>query len=350
MSNGWRFVVVAGISLVLLGGLQITGRTDDQPAKPRHLAAAGDSADASESPAPVKHTLVFKFHPDQILRYEVSNVTEITTHVKENTETVRNSSTTRRHYRVAKVDEKTGDANLELSIDWVRMVAVFENPDRKKTEPIEFQSDDPEKHPKQFQEVLDTVGKPRATIRFSPSGKPLEVVAGLPVKPPGAGNQPSPRPAAPPANDATPESYLLQLPEQPVTVGATWKDRYDVVVKDTENNRSRITIQRICTLAEVKDGRALIEFRTVILTPINNPAIAGQLIQREIAGKAVFDVARGLIVSQRRGRQRPSLARSGRRARCMPGASIAKNWSVKKSPPTAKATTERRRNNARQPL
>jgi len=274
--------------------------SDDQPATPSAPQAKPDTAETAPIPKPVKHTLVFKFQPNQILRYEVSNDTEITTHVKENTETVRNSSTARRHYKVTKVDEKTGDAHLELSIDWVRMTASFDNPDRKKTEPIEFQSDDPEKHPKQFQEVLDTIGKPRATIRFSPAGKPLEVLNKVPGKP-AAGNQSAPGPAPLPAHDTTPESYLLQLPEQPVAIGETWKDRFDVVVKDSDNNRSRITIQRSYTLTEVDEDRALIEFRTTILTPMRNPSIEGQLIQREIAGKAVFDIARGLIVSREAG-------------------------------------------------
>lgn len=299
MSKGWRFVVIAGVSLVLAGRLRTTAWSDDQPG-PTASQATPDTAETAPRPKTVKHTLVFKFQPNQILRYEVSNDTEITTHVKENTETVRNSSTARRHYKVVKVDEKTGDANLELSIDWVRMVASFDNPDRKKTEPIEFQSDDPEKHPKQFQEVLDTVGKPRATIRFSPAGKPLEVITKVPGKP-AAGNQLAPGPAPLPAHDTTPESYLLQLPEQPVAIGETWKDRFDVLVRDDEKNLVRITIQRSYTLTEVNEGRARIDFRTTILTPLRNPSIEGQLIQREIAGKAVFDMARGLIVSREAG-------------------------------------------------
>jgi len=301
MFSGWRFVVVASVSLVFASQAGQTARGEDPPAKSPAPPVAGAPATDVESAAPVKHVLTFKFQPHQILRYEVANESEITTHVKGETETVKNSSRARRHYRVTAVDEQSGEANLELSIDWVHMLASFENPSRPKTEPIEFQSDDPDKHPKQFQHVLETVGKPQATIRFSPAGKPLEIVDSLPVKPPTAANQAGKGPAAPPIHDTTPESYLLPLPEKPVSIGEIWKDRFDVVLRDNDKNLSRITIQRSYKLADVKEGRALIEFRTVVLTPVEKPAIAGQLIQREIAGKAVFDIARGLMVSREAG-------------------------------------------------
>src|SRR5262249_41261804 len=141
-------------------------------------------------------------------------------------------------------------------------------------------------------------GKSRAVIRCSPAGKPLEVVEARPAKPPAAGNQLAQGPAASPIHDTTPESYLLPLPDNPVSIGEIWKERFDIVVRDSDKNLVRITIQRSYKLAEVNEDQAVIEFRTTVLTPVKNPSIAGQLIQREIAGKAVFDMARGLLVSR----------------------------------------------------
>ena len=107
MFSGWRFVVVASVSLVFACHAGQTARAEDPPAQSPAPAAAG----AAESTAPVKHVLTFKFQPNQILRYEVANESEITTHVKGETETVKNSSRARRHYRVTKVDEQSGEAN-----------------------------------------------------------------------------------------------------------------------------------------------------------------------------------------------------------------------------------------------
>jgi hypothetical protein len=272
---------------------------EDTPAK--SPATPGEAAPAEEPPAAEKHTLAYKFQPGQVMRFEVSHETEITTHVKDETETVRNSSTARRHFNVKAVDEKTGEAELELSIDWVHMLASFENPNRPKTTPVEFQSDDPDKHPEQFNYILATVGKPRATIRFSPSGIPLKVLRGAVPPSPKSSQQLASGPTAPPLTDATPETYFVPLPEKPVAVGESWNERLDIVLQDNDKNRQKVTIQGKYTLAEVAGRQATIELRTAVLTPIQNPAIEGQLIQREISGKVVFDLDRGAVVSRELG-------------------------------------------------
>jgi hypothetical protein len=300
MLNVRRRVVVAGVLVALIGGARCAARAEDLPTKPVDGPAA-NAAPAEDDPAPVKHRLAFKFQPQQIVRYEVFNESEITTHVNEGTETVRNISKARRHYRVKALDEKTGNADLELSIDWVHMLASFENPNRAKTEPVEFQSDDPEKQPKQFQDVAESIRKPRGIIQFSPSGKPLEIVDGVPVKQPNAANQLGQAPGAPPIHDTAPESFLIWLPEQPVAIGESWKERFDIVLRDGDKNLFKVTIQRKFTLADVTEGRARIDFGTVVLTPIPNASVEGQLIQRQITGNVVFDIERGLILSREAG-------------------------------------------------
>jgi hypothetical protein len=302
MLHGWRFpVVLAVVSVMARGAMpERNARADETPPKPATPAATGEPAAAAESPAPEKHRLAYKFLPNQVMHYEVFNETEITTTVKDETETVRNTSESKRHYTVKAVDENTGDGDLELFIDWVHMVASFVNPARARTAPVEFQSDDPEKHPDQFKDILAMVGTPRATIRFSPAGNVIKVLKGAAAPPPAA-KQSSPPPAGPPATDASPESYFLPLPEDPVAVGTTWKDRIDVRLRDDQRNLHKITIQQNYRLAEVKGKQATIELRTVVLTPVDNPAIAGQLIQREVSGSLVFDLERGLVISRETG-------------------------------------------------
>jgi hypothetical protein len=278
-------------------GPRVAAWAEEKAAPPQFDAIAA----ASETPAAEKYKLAYKFQPNQVAHYEVSQETEIITHAKEETETARNSSKAKRHFKLVAVDEKTGEGDLELSIDWVHMLASFDNPARTKSQPVEFQSDDPEKHPKQFLDILEIIGKPRAVIRFSPAGKAVKVVRGALPPPPAAANQLAEGPAAPPAPDGSPESFFLPLPEHPVAVGEAWKDRFDVLVRDDKKNLEKITIQKSYKLSEIRAGQAIIDFRTTILTPVNNPAIAGQLIQRELSGKVVFDIERGLIVSRESG-------------------------------------------------
>jgi hypothetical protein len=313
MSRGWRVFVIVGVYLALAGRLRGPERealAQEAPAKSPQATAddpatADDAAPAEATPAPEKYNLVYKFQPNQVVRYEVSSESEIKTQVKNDSETVRNSSRSKRHYAVKAANENgsTGGAtgDLELSIDWVHMVASFESPERGNSAPVEFQSDDPQKHPPQFEKVLATVGKPTAIIRFSDKGKPIKVLKGAIPAPPPAAPQLAKGPAAPPVADPTPESYFLPFPDEPVSVGETWKDRFDILLVDNDKRRIKITIQRNYRLVAVKDGRATIELRTAVLTPVQDPAIAGQLIQREITGNLVFDLERGIVLSRETG-------------------------------------------------
>jgi hypothetical protein len=55
---------------------------------------------------------------------------------------------------------------------------------------------------------------------------------------------------------------------------------------------------RTYKLAAVNGNDATIEFRTSILTPIEDPALSAQLIQRETSGKLTFDLSAGLITGR----------------------------------------------------
>ncbi len=219
-------------------------------------------------------TLRYKFTVGQSVHYEVTSEGEITTQVAEASETTKNKSQSRKHFRVVSVTPE-GDGDLELVIDWVRLEAQFGD-----EKPVVYQSDDENLRPPQFKGVDAVVGKAQATIRFSSLGKLIKK-AGSDTKPE-AGSNPV-------------ESYLIPLPEQPVAEGETWKERFEVEVLTQDKLPLRVAMLRSFKLAKVADGKATIDFRTSILTPIEDPALSAQLIQRETAGQVVFDIASGTI-------------------------------------------------------
>lgn len=283
------------VTLLLVSPLTL--RADDSAPEKKETPAAVETAPAGEQPLP-KVLLKFKYKPGQVVRYEVQTESEITTLFNGAKEIAKNKSHTRRNYKVGQVTPE-GQGDLQLTIDWVHMLASF-NTDNAVSPPIEFQSDDPAKHPKQFQAIRELVGKPTATIRFDTSGRPVKIAAAAarpnvaPAVVKGA-NLPV-NPLAAPLADASPESYLVPLPDDPVSPGNTWKERFEVVARDSENLPMRILLQRTYKFAEIRDGIASIEFRTNILTPNLPPGIQAQLIQREIMGRILFDIERGLIV------------------------------------------------------
>src|SRR5713226_1762033 len=88
MSYGWRLLLLVGVCVVVARGPRVAVWAEEKSAPPRSDAAAA----ASEAPAAEKYKLAYKFQPNQVAHYEVSQETEIITHVKEETETARNSS------------------------------------------------------------------------------------------------------------------------------------------------------------------------------------------------------------------------------------------------------------------
>lgn len=300
MSITWRslsriaFCILSGCLMSLLP-LESRGADAQAPASTK-AADAPASADKepgkkNDAEKPQKHVLRFKFKADQTVRYEITSKMEMKTIFNGLTEQVRNSSDVRKAYKVTSVNGE-GEGSLEMVIEWTRMIAEFDD-GVAVTKRSEFQSDDPMKRPAQFLPIYAKIGRPQALIRFNALGRPLE------VKPLLVDREDSKTPlAALGSADAPYESYLVPLPEDPVAVGDTWKESFQGVARDAAGLPMRIAMQRVYKLNEVKDGQAQIGFRTVILTPIQDPAVQAQILQRETAGQIVFDVEQGQIVSR----------------------------------------------------
>lgn len=281
-------------AVVLLAGLCGVIVAREQPAATGDQAPpAVPPADADSPPAPKSYELRYKFNLGQVDRYEVRYDMEMDSTYKGATEKVYNESQTHRSYKVTQIGED-GAAALELSIDWVRMKALFDNGENPKNppKPIEFQSDDPKKRPTKFQHIMASIGRPTATIRFNPQGKAVEVVA---VQ---NGQEQRTAEGQPAGIFTSHENYLIPLPEKPVTIDGTWSEEFHIICRDKTQDLKRVTFKRTYRLESVADGLATIAFSTSILSSITDQTIRGQLIYRETAGKVRFDLERGRMVSR----------------------------------------------------
>lgn len=245
-------------------------------------AEPAPSADAQ------KYQLEFKFQGGQRVSYEITHDSKISSLQGTKKEVAHNRTQTWRSYRVLETDE-SGVGSLEMQLDVVKMSAAFENEDGPQGSPIEFDSSDPSKsdNPK-FQHVLDSVGRPQSLLKIAPTGKPLEARR---LGVPDSGD-----PAA--AEKPRADNFLMLLPAEPVAVGDTWKEPFEVAARNESSLSVRIRMQTVYRLVAVEDNIAKITYRTVVLTPVEQPTIAAQLIQREVEGTIQFDIARGLILSR----------------------------------------------------
>ena len=62
--------------------------------------------------------------------------------------------------------------------------------------------------------------------------------------------------------------------------------------------RHRIKLKKVYSLQKVENHRATISWKTIRLTPVTDPRLLAQLIQRISTGEIVFDIQRGVVVSK----------------------------------------------------
>jgi hypothetical protein len=229
------------------------------------------------------YQLAYKFTPGQFARYEVVQKMTVISTYPQAAETMSNESTTTKHFRVVAA-EADGAAQLEPIIDRVQMAIVFNGTERR-----EFDSElNPNPGP-EFAAMAGNIGKAQARVHMTPNGEMTKV---------------TPLPGAPQAlatlaaqNDSK-LNFLIPLPKEAVGIGAVWRDRYQTPVVVGQGLTQPVTMQRQFELTKIEGSLATIAFKTSVITPLENPQIEAQLLQRKPAGTIEFDLDRGQIVSQ----------------------------------------------------
>lgn len=253
----------------------------DAPTPPDKTAATPVSGTKpAETTGPV--LLRYKYDVNQVTYYDVLHTMRITTQKNQSSETAQNESHAVKHYRVVAV-EPDGSALLELVIDRVRMSAQFGEND-----PVTFDSEKSEVCPPQFEKVRESVGKPLARVKVTPTGELVNVVRTAVPNAPAAGETPD--------NDPS-NNFLVPLPKNPLKVGESWSDQIEVKVTVAKGLTRNVAILRRYDLKSVSGNVATIDTVSTVVTPVKDPAINGQLIQRTPSGTIVFDMEAGRIVS-----------------------------------------------------
>ncbi|NLX97540.1 MAG: hypothetical protein GXY83_15335 [Rhodopirellula sp.] len=247
-------------ALLALGGLCLSATADE----------------AKDSPAGEKFTLRYQFHPGETLRWEVVHRAKIRTTVSGTTQTAETVSSSVKVWRVSEVDE-TGKATFEHLVDSVDMSQKLTG-----RAEVRYNSLADKEPPAGFEQVAASLGVPLSVITMDNRGTIIE----------------RRRQQATAATSESDGQMTIPLPEEPVAVGDTWSLPYDIDVPLPNGTIKKVKTQQKYSLAKVTDGIAEIEVATQILTPIHDPAIEAQLIQRESHGTVKFDTKAGRVLSQ----------------------------------------------------
>jgi hypothetical protein len=244
-------------------------------------------ADSKEG-SPVEdetYQLSFKFAPNQFVHYNVIHKMTVTTRKGQLKRVDVNETKSRKHYRVVYVDEQ-GNGTLETVIERVQMTLRFDEDD------VKFWDSKFNRNPTgPFKHVARTIGKPQSRIKAACNGKTISITQ--------VNSKPS-RSASKDGKQTLGNNVLITLPEGPVKIGETWRERYNLSVLIDGKLPIPIQMLRQYTLKSVERNLATISVSTSVLTPVRDPGISARLAlqQAKSIGTILFDFERGMMISR----------------------------------------------------
>ncbi len=275
---------------------------------PPAIIAGKETADAAAPSAMQKWTLRYQFRPEEKFRYETHQTMTLDARVGENRKVDVSELKQRRVFTVISADE-SGDAQLAMQFEhvWMKIqtddheAVVFDSTMEAGEVPVVFRNTAHQlkgSAPKYFLSDLGvSLIESRKAARFAAksvvqaafafeTGVPLAVWTTTSVETAEGKHVPA----------TDPGSFLMPLPEDPVSIGDTWKETVTVSVRLTRDINSQILILRTFRLESVNDGIATVSFRSSIESPVKGPNVRSQLIQAIPRGTMRFDIARGVML------------------------------------------------------
>jgi len=240
-------------------------------------SAIATSPETSSSEAPgKKYTLRYKFGPDQTLRWKVVHRARVDASVGGVSQTTESVSNSVKVWKVRKV-EPNGSTTFEQMVEhvdmWQKLTGRAE---------VRYNSQTDKAPPAGFENVAKSIGVPLSRTTIDSQGKVLarRQLAGM--------------------SKVQQETMLtIPLPDEPVAMGETWSIPCDIDVPLEGGTVKKIKARQTFTLEAVQGSAATVRLATQILTPVDDPAIEAQLMQRDSTGTVTFDLEAGRVVAQK---------------------------------------------------
>ena len=240
---------------------------------PRAELTAGAT---TPSPTPGDYLLRYKFAVGETIRWKVIHKTRTNTEIRGTREVAESNSESTKVWTVKRVGAE-GEFTLVHSVSRINMwQRVGEQPI------IRYDSESDDEVPSIYQQAAKTVGIPLSTATISASGDVLAHSSAKPIDL-GLGN------------------LVIPFPQAPLKIGEGWSVPRVVTVSvpvDGVRTYQKIKVRQRYTLRSVKTDIATIAVRTEVLTPVRDPRIESQLVQKMIRGAIRFDVQKGCLRSK----------------------------------------------------
>jgi Family of unknown function (DUF6263) len=256
------------LSLIVLLLCQV-GHAQQKPSAAEQLKAATQKYGASPT-----YVLQYKFRPGEVFRTQVTHLATVETKVKGVEETVKSRSVSAKAWKIKNVDSQ-GNITFEQSVEWVEMwKSQSGRPDST------FDSRTDKEVPPDYDIVAKSVGIPLATITIDPIGRVVKREDNQKIVSTSIGD------------------LTVPFPAQPIKVGDKWHMPQEARLTDDAGRPKIVQLRMQYTLEKVETSVATIQVVTQVLTPVDDPKLESQLVQRMQNGTIRFDVEAGRILSR----------------------------------------------------
>ena len=251
-------------------------RGDDAPPKSdaasakaaKDLAAELDKAKDKLAPT---YLLAYKFAPGDEVRTKVVHLVTLETKIKGATQTAKTRTVSTKLWRIREINDK-GEIIFEHIVEHVDLW----NSVSGRAE-VHYDSASGEKPPPGYETVAKSVGTVLATVTMDQHGRVISRTNTQPTFNPGIGE------------------LSIPFPNTPVKVGTTWAIPDEIKMKLDDQTFKKIQTKQQYKLDKVADGIATISVETQVLTPVNDPKVQAELVQRLQRGTIKFDLEAGRL-------------------------------------------------------
>jgi hypothetical protein len=266
-------LLTATILVILFGACVVAAaRGDDPPAKTdkpkKDLAAELEKAKDKLAPT---YKLAYKFAPGDEVRTKVVHLVTVETKIKGATQTAKTRTISTKLWRIRELNEQ-GHVVFEHIVEHVDMWnSVSGRPE------VRFDSTSGEKPPPGYETVADSVGKVLATVTMDQHGRVIARTNTQPQINPGIGE------------------LSIPFPDTPVKIGTTWSIPDEIKMKLDDGTFKKVQTKQQYKLLNVELGVATISVETHVLTPVNDPKVQAEIVQRLQKGTIKFDLDSGRL-------------------------------------------------------
>jgi hypothetical protein len=239
------------------------------PVLSQQLQAAARQVANSQS-----HTFAYRATVGETLRWKVTHLVTVDTKIRGSEQSAKTRSASTKSWRVTGVDDE-GNITFVYMVDEVDMWQSVTG-----RQEIRYNSRTDSMPPREYEAASKSVGVPLATVTIDRFGRVVKRDSEQSQFNPGLGE------------------LTIPFPEKEMKVGARWNVPDEIRIRLEDGRVQRVQTRQAYTLEKVETGVATIGIKTEVLTPVDDPKVHAQLVQRLTQGSVKFDLDAGRLIAR----------------------------------------------------